>query len=167
MEIQKHAHMSECGTYRYFLTRRWEPGSQALLFIMLNPSTADHREDDPTIRRCVGFARREGYGAITVMNLYSFRATSPKNMLAAADPVGPQTDSYLLTARNYFDRAICAWGANADRDRVAEVVEILTPGMELFCLGTTKAGHPRHPLYVKGDQKLVPWPTPPARKSDG
>jgi hypothetical protein len=154
------AHISSDGFYRYGLWRTWDYGPW-LPFVMLNPSTADANLDDPTIRRCIGFAKREGYGGIRVVNLYAYRSTSPKALLTCADPVGPENDGYLYgtlaAARTSRVPVIAAWGANARLDRVARVLNLL-PGAVWRCLGTTKQGAPKHPLYIKSDQPLVPYP---------
>jgi hypothetical protein len=159
--IEKYAVISNCETYRYSLARRWAGGA-LLPFVMLNPSTADADIDDPTIRRCMGFARREGYAGIHVVNLYAYRATDPKALLTCVDAVGPQNDTKLLrmlTGVSCVERpVVAAWGANAKPERVAQVMA-LVPDVNWRCLGTTKDGHPRHPLYVKGDQPLVPFGT--------
>lgn len=161
-EVEKSARISSCGLYRWTLSRHWGPG-EALVFVMLNPSTADADTDDPTIRRCIGFAKREGYDGIVVMNLYAFRATKPATLLTCGDPVGLENDAYLqmlLTERVRRGLpVVAAWGANADRDpaRVAEVLDLVA-FVDWRCLGTTKQGAPKHPLYIKGDQPLVPYP---------
>lgn len=153
--------ISDCGRYRYALMRRWDD-NPPLTFIMLNPSTADASLDDPTIRRCVGFAKREGCGAAHVLNLYAYRATDPKALLTCEDPVGPENDTYLLrhawAALTAGRPVVAAWGVHAQSQRVKEMLA-LVPELDLRCLGATKDGHPRHPLYVKGDQPLVPWPS--------
>lgn len=149
------AMMSPCQRYRYRLERRWAAGRQ-LPFVMLNPSTADEHLDDPTIRRCMGFARREGYAGIVVANLYAFRATSPDDLWKAADPYGPDNDAALeRVAREAQGPLVCAWGIHGGRNN-RPIAVMQYAGAELFCLGKTKDGHPRHPLYVKGDQPLVP-----------
>lgn len=153
------AKISEDGRYRYLLTRTWEESVWPLAFIMLNPSTADAHQDDPTIRRCIGFAKRFGFGGITVANLYAYRATKPADLWRAADPVGPENDgmlSGLLRSRAEADvLAIAAWGANAKPDRVRAVLSL--PGADrLQCLGVTKAGAPRHPLYLRGSAEPIP-----------
>lgn len=157
--MSRGAKISECGQYRYGLLRRWND-DLPLTFVMLNPSTADADLDDPTIRRCMGFARRDGYGGIYVFNLYAYRATDPKALLTCADPVGPENDSYLtrhLWAAHQQGRpVVAAWGANARPDRVRAVLD-LVPGAPWRCLGVTKAGAPKHPLYIKGDQPLIPF----------
>jgi len=146
--------ISDCGTYRYMLER----GQGSFLpIVMLNPSTADAEVDDPTIRRCKSFATAFGYTGIIVLNLYAFRATQPANLWTADDPVGPANNAWLLAIATHPE-ILCAWGANARPDRVSEVASILNNGStKLKCLGMTKHGAPRHPLYVKGDQPLIDW----------
>jgi hypothetical protein len=160
-QIERTARISECGTYRYWLTRGWDDTRPALLFVMLNPSTADASIDDPTIRRCVGFARRDGYGSVAVANLFAYRATDPKALLTCADAVGPLNDQYLGMALTERARrglpTVAAWGAHAPAGRVADVLAI-APDADWRCLGVTKAGAPRHPLYVRGDQPLEGLP---------
>jgi hypothetical protein len=119
---------------------------------MLNPSTADHRVDDPTIRRCMGFARRWGYGSLVVVNLFAFRTPSPALLARAPAPVGPQNDQYLRAARRRTQDIVVAWGTHGSlhgRDRV--VIELLGRRRRrpLLCLGTTAHGYPRHPLYLQ------------------
>lgn len=152
--------ISECGQYRYLLTRPGDSLSEkgTALFLMLNPSTADATIDDPTIRRCRNFAKTWGCNGIAVANLYALRATNPADLWKHADPVGPDNDWRLRAIAKEYTDIVCAWGANAKPERVAAVASILTAaGGRLWCLGTTKDGHPRHPLYVRGDQKLIPW----------
>ena len=109
--LKKSAEISECGQYRYRLSRRWGPGLPTL-FIMLNPSTADAEIDDPTIRRCMGFAKSWGRDGIEVVNLFAFQATSPKDMQTAADPVGPENEVHVEEAVAECFEVICAWGAH-------------------------------------------------------
>ena len=148
--------LSACGTYRYRLRRGAAPH---LGFVMLNPSTADATADDPTIARCCGFARREGLGGIDVVNLYAYRSTVPAALHQVRDPVGPDNDPWLVHFAKWHRRIVCAWGAGApDEERVLEVTQLLAHyGAQLLCLGVTKDGSPRHPLYVKADQPLTPW----------
>lgn len=154
--------LSTCGHYRYELTR---PLAQTetlkpVLFIMLNPSTADALQDDPTIKRCVGFASREGGSQLTVVNLFALRSPSPKDLLTADDPVGPGNDTVLRDAiQCHADHGVIvvAWGSFSN-ERLQAVAQML--GGRALCLGTTKDGSPRHPLYVRSDQPLVPWEHP-------
>lgn len=156
--VRRFADISEDGVYRYCLGRDWDenPGMhQTLAFIMLNPSTADATEDDPTIRKCVGFARRFGYSGIVVHNLFAYRATRVRDLLTAKregkDIVGPETDSRLRVMMKARLRTGCgvvaAWGAHAPEDRVREVLSM--PGSRALCtLGLTAKGVPRHPLML-------------------
>lgn len=167
-----YANLSDCGTYRYTLGRRWDDGP-TVVFVMLNPSTADASQDDPTIRRCIGFAKAFGYGALHVVNLYAFRATKPADLWKAADPIGPENDETLrstfLTAHGEGSLVIAAWGANAAplRARFAHVIA-RAAGVTLTALGVTKDGAPRHPLYLPASAEPMPWtcPTPPVAGHD-
>ncbi len=154
------ATLSPDGLYRYSLGRRWAPPDEEarwVTFVMLNPSTADAALDDPTIRRCRGFAQSWGAGGMHVVNLYAYRATSPAALWVVPDPVGPDNDRTLTGYAAMGWPMVAAWGANARRDRVAEVLDLIRDCPPLRCLGTTKAGDPRHPLYVKGDTPLTEW----------
>ena len=156
--IRKDALISDCGTYRYWLSRSWDDGSRKLAFVMLNPSTADASIDDPTIRRCMGFAKRERFGGILVVNLYALRATDPSDLLRADDPIGPRNEHWL---REVFVNAgqgnvVCAWGTKGGQQ--AKWISKSLGGFGCVCLGKTKDGHPRHPLYVKSDQPFEAFP---------
>lgn len=159
--------ISHCGTYRYRLERLLQrdmlsPASRGpIAFMMLNPSTADHTQDDPTIRRCTGFARSWGCDRYAVSNLYALRSPKPSALALHDDPVGPDNDAHLAELAGDFRDIVCAWGAGAEQQRVQVVVSVLRQaGARLWCLGTTKDGSPRHPLYVRGDQPLLPWDLP-------
>lgn len=155
------AQFSECRTYRYALWRRWNADDSDVGFIGLNPSTADEAKDDPTIRRCIGFAKAWGYGGVVMLNLFAFRATEPADMKVATDPVGPMNDHILREYAEVCGRLIAAWGVHGEFQRrdlwVARLNRVgigrKTPYVgDLFeCLGTTKDGFPRHPLYVRAD----------------
>jgi hypothetical protein len=159
--VESSAFIDPSGLYRYWLKRRWGGGS-LLPFVMLNPSTADHWKDDPTIRLCMALARREQYGGIHVVNLYAYRATDPKALLTCADPVGPANDNNIASAlRGAWAVSlpvVAAWGANAKPDRVGQVLN-LVPDVNWRCLGTNKGGSPKHPLFLPADTALVPFPT--------
>ena len=149
--------ISDCGKYRYSLSRNLAGGDgNTCLFIMLNPSTADATVDDRTIGRCKEFAKREGSSELVVANLYAFRATDPSELWACDDPVGIENDEYLSKLLKEHRSAICGWGTNAKSDRVHEFLRLLWPtGADLYCLGTTKHGAPKHPLYLRGDTPLI------------
>lgn len=150
--------ISECGTYRYRLERSWDTGKPCGVFVMLNPSVANADLDDPTIRRCVGFARAWGWGRLVVVNLFAYRATDPKELKAAVDPVGPENDRHIREA--VADRpVVCAWGGGGGfvgRDRA--VLRLLREaGVEPMCLRLSGGGHPWHPLYARSDWQLQPF----------
>lgn len=140
---------SPCRRYRYLLWRVWRPGDKLVAFIGLNPSTADETANDPTVRRCIGFAERWGYGGLVMLNLFAFRATDPKVMKAEPEPVGPENDQAIWNAAMAVDQVIAAWGTHGEhqgRDK-----RVRGQLQNLYCLGTTKDGHPRHPLYLPND----------------
>lgn len=149
---------SDCGAYRYALTREWSGGPR-LLFVMLNPSTADERRNDPTVERCERRARTLGFGAMRVANIFAFRATDPRVLKAAADPVGPCNDAMLRESALWADRVLCAWGthgAHLERGRATEL--LLRECTHRLChLGLTRQGFPRHPLYTGYAVGLVEW----------
>jgi hypothetical protein len=159
------ADLSPCGTYRYLLGRRVGDGQRAALFVMLNPSTADASEDDPTIRRCRRFARREGCGLLEVVNLFAYRVTDPVALRFVEDPVGSANDHFIEQAVARAGLVVVAWGAlRRPLVRRAWAVggaiydHLPAHGRRgPFCLGMTANGAPRHPLYVRADQPLEPW----------
>lgn len=157
------ADLSPCGTYRYTLWRWWEEPSvnvDALTVIGLNPSTADALQDDPTIRRCVGFAKREGCGALLMLNLFALRATDPATLRLHPNPIGPANDlalnDWIQCARDRGTPVVAAWGAHGALHGRAAAIVSRFPGLR--CFGVTKDGHPRHPLYLRADTPLVPLP---------
>lgn len=145
--------------YRYSLTRRWARGPVAL-FVMLNPSTADAATDDPTLRRCAGFARTAECGGLVVLNLYALRFTDPAVLAGHPDPVGPLNDHIITQHARTGGLVIAAWGAHPIADHRAPAVTRLLhrAELDLWCLGTTQRGAPRHPLYVPADTALAPYP---------
>lgn len=150
---------SPCTQYRYLLTREWAAEQGRVLFVMLNPSTATEVQNDPTVERCERRARALGFGAFRVCNIFAFRATDPRVMRAAPDPVGPANDAALAESAPWADRIICAWGTHgAYLDRGAQVESLLrATGQPLWHLGLTKDGHPKHPLYIGYAVQPTPW----------
>lgn len=150
---------SDCGAYRYRLTRVWNAAAPHALFVMLNPSTADERRNDPTVGRCETRARRAGFGGVTIGNLFAFRATRPADLRRAAAPVGPDNDRTLAEAARRADLVLCAWGVHgAHLGRGPEVARLLAAtGRRLHHLGLTRDGHPRHPLYLCYEVVPEPW----------
>ncbi len=145
------------GPFRYALYRRWGASENGVTFVMLNPSTADGDVDDPTIRRCIGFARGWAFGSLSVVNLYALRATNPADLMHAADPVGPENAEWIATACQGA-AVVLAWGACiGPRPPTvrAHVAEILFRARSVDCLGYCANGQPRHPLYVRAAQERV------------
>lgn len=157
-EVIADAEISDCGRYRYRLRRAWRPGGK-VLWIMLNPSTADAETDDATIRRCTAFSKRMGAGSLEVVNLFALRATDPRELARASNPIGPRNAAELLMSVQ-MDRTplhrIAAWGAGGGRLLREVEAEFwrLFGHMRLECLGTTAAGHPRHPLRLARTTRL-------------
>lgn len=141
---------SLCELYRYSLTRVWDAGAERVLFIMLNPSTATEVQNDPTVERCERRARALGFGAFRVLNIFAYRATDPRDMKRAEDPVGPGNDEAMLDGLEWADAVVCAWGTHGEhRGRGPAVADLLRgTGRDLLHLGLSKAGHPKHPLYI-------------------
>jgi hypothetical protein len=157
--MDRSAHFSPCRLYRYALWRAW--GAQAgavdrgyVLFIGLNPSTADENNDDPTIRRCIAFAKAWGYSGVCMVNLFAFRSTDPAAMLAANDPVGPENDVWLERLARRAGLVVAAWGVHGTHMERDSRVKQLIPEMRYLRL--TKDGHPGHPLYLP--KTLTPQP---------
>jgi len=151
--MMSNAALSACRTYRYDLCRGWGDPKRMVAFIGLNPSTADETKEDPTIRRCIGFAKAWGYGGIHMLNLFAFRATDPKAMKTADDPVGPLNDYYIMGVHMLCEKTVAAWGSHGGyMDRSAAVRKLIP---ELYCLKTNRDGQPAHPLYLKKDLKPV------------
>lgn len=146
---------SPCRTWRYKLWRTWDATKPTVLFIGLNPSTADETEDDPTIRRCIGFAKRWGYGTYLMGNLYGVRSRYPKHIWTADDPVGPDHDAALREMISQAKLVVCAWGCERGIDDRAGQVLAMIP--KPCCLKITKQGYPGHPLYLPAGQELRPY----------
>lgn len=153
----------EAGTYRYRLTRTWGAGGR-VLFVMLNPSTADADKPDPTITRCIGFAKAWGHGSIEVVNLFAFRSPHPTDLLTVNDPVGPENDSHIAAAVFDASLVVMAHGTHGNR-RLREQIRsrawtvrqrIARHGRTAQCLGTTKDRMPRHPLYLPASLRPEP-----------
>ena len=150
--------LSPCGAYRYRLSRTWDEALNPVVWVCLNPSTADASQDDPSIRRMMGFARGWLAGGIVVVNLFAARATDPRQLKGFADPVGPDNDRHILEAPAPA-AVVVAWGAHPfARERAKAVLNLLRlRGRLIYCLGRTKDGHPRHPLFVAGDVTPIPF----------
>jgi len=161
---KKSAIISECGKYRYELRRIWQSKTGLVCWVMLNPSTADANFDDPTIRRCMGYAARWGYGGIIVVNLFGLRATNPKELYKVDDPIGPKNSNYISRASWQSNMTIAAWGTKGTY--LSQNLAIIKKTTNLYCLALTKNGHPKHPLYLTRDLEPKPYnqATPPDGK---
>lgn len=150
---------SPCAAYRYLLTRVWAPDAERALFIMLNPSTATELQNDPTVERCERRARALGFGGFRVCNIFALRATDPRALRQVADPVGPLNDAAILGSVGWGARIVCGWGTHgALLGRGTQVEAALRgSGADLWHLGLTKAGAPKHPLYIGYDVQPVLW----------
>lgn len=146
---------SPCRCYRYVLWRDWGsdvllPGKGTVMVIGLNPSTADEVQDDPTVRRCINFAKSWGYDRLCMTNIFGYRATDPQVMKAVEEPIGEENNRHLVQLASEAAIIIAAWGVHGEyRNRGKEVCELL---QDLHCLGVTKHGHPRHPLYISSTE---------------
>ena len=168
-EVRSHRHedtvseavYSACGNYRYSLSRVWSPLAEKILFIMLNPSTACERRNDPTVERCEQRARRLDFGGYIVCNIFAFRATDPKLLREAGDAIGPDNDRAIAEGCDWANKVVCAWGNHGELlGRGREVVNTLrSRGYALYRLGSnnTSKDHPRHPLYRPYNEGLEKW----------
>lgn len=146
------------GPYRYRLRREWTGGLCAtVLWIMLNPSTADAEVDDPTIRRCVGFSKEWGYGGLVVVNLFAFRATNPKHIPKGPSAIGPGNDDTIRAEAAKASMIVAAWGGNKAADRRGGHIAAMLDAYDVQCLGETKAEHPVHPLFLPAVTPLRRW----------
>ena len=156
-------HFSPCRRYRYTLTHDFADlfgapaGPGYVAWIGLNPSAADEGRLDPTLWRLRAYTRRFGFRAFKMLNLFAYRSSDPRVLRTAADPVGPDNDQYLLEVCREAALVVCCWGADGEyRDRDRQVVDLLR-GISLHALALTKMGHPRHPLYLKGSCRPIPF----------
>lgn len=155
------ARFSPCEGYRYELARTWDVSKPRLTFVGLNPSTADAFQDDPTIRRIIGFARSWGCGALRMFNAFALRSTDPKGLLDVDDPIGPENDSALRedfeSARARNERVVLGWGNPGILDMRGAIVAgwAIAYHGEPECFGLTQNGQPKHPLYLPGTSKPV------------
>lgn len=145
------------GKYRYSLHRRWHAGPRRVCFCMLNPSTADASRNDPTVRRCIGYAMDWGFDALEVVNIFALRSTDPGALRADEDPVGPRNTAAIVRAAGRSELVVAAWGVHGGiGDRGAAVLRRLGGGFDVRCLGMTREGYPKHPLYLPKSAQLEP-----------
>lgn len=154
-ENTKGAIISDCGKYRYQLWRIWDDSKPKVMFMMCNPSTANADKDDPTIRRCIGFAKTWGYGGLYVGNLFAFRSSNPKDLLNASDPIGKENLKHIAEMRDKSQIVVLAWGNSPIVESLLSDTDYAPlQGMKPFFLELSKNGTPKHPLYLK--KELVP-----------
>ena len=150
--VHSSAKLSSCRHYRYTLARVWDASGPTVMFVGLNPSTADAKINDATVRRCIGFAQSWGFGKLILTNLFAFRSTDPIALRDVRDPVGPYNDHWIVESSRTADLTVVAWGIHGrlhERDH-----DVLSQLNEPRCLGKTKSGAPRHPLYLRADSPL-------------
>jgi hypothetical protein len=153
--MEKGAILSEDGKYRYKLWRIWDEKKPPVAFIGLNPSIADAKEDDPTIRKLITLSTNWGYGGFYIANLFALRSTDPAELKNVDDPIGPDNDKYIQIVNGSCDKTVLMYGNNGTLlDRHLEVLNILYP-VDIYCVGLTNSGNPMHPLYMKGDSSLI------------
>ncbi len=153
--MQRSAVFSPCRKFRYSLSRAWDCDLSTVMFVGLNPSTADDQRDDPTVRRCIGFARDWGFGSLVLVNLFAYRATNPSDLLLVANPIGPANDASILKNLKSAARIVVAWGIHGSYlDRDQHVLSLLP---QADCFGVTQNGAPRHPLYLASKTRLRPY----------
>lgn len=154
--IKRGATLDETGSYRYSLWREWDVNTAKVGFVMLNPSRADAFVDDPTIRRCIGFAHSWGFGGLEVVNLFAYRTAYPNELSRAVDPVGIDNNFYLESLGDRVEQIVLAWGnAGSLWNRDQTVLTLLSKQAAIYCLGLTKVGQPKHPLYIRNDKTPV------------
>ena len=144
--------------YRYVLRRQWLSGDGVCLFVCLNPSIADEQTNDPTVRRCIGFSQAWGYRELSVVNIFALRSTNPDALRQFPDPIGPQNDIYIRSEAERADRIVVAWGNHGAYQGRSSEVQVLLRGLRRKCFGLTRAGEPRHPLYLAKDSELQEFP---------
>ena len=147
------AKLSECRKYRFALWRTWDESKPYVMFVGLNPSTADETTNDPTLTRCINYAKSWGFG-VCMANIFAYRATKPIDMKAATDPIGAENNDWLVELSNDAGMVVAAWGNDGSYLGRSKQIEELLPN--LHCLKLNKSGEPAHPLYQKSDIEPVP-----------
>ena len=144
---------SDCEKYRYILERIWDKNNGKIMFLALNPSTATEEKNDPTVARMVSFARSWGYGGVVVANVFAFRSTLPSDLKKDKNPVGSENDLLISKESKNCDKIVACWGNHGTFLNRSENVKRMIKNMG--CLGITKSGEPKHPLYLRADSRLI------------
>ncbi len=157
------------GPYRYSLWRTWDAARPRLLWVLLNPSTADADHDDQTVACCKRFSQEWGYGGLEIVNLFAYRETNRRNLRSASDPIGPENDSYIADAATCAPDTLVGWGEHGTylgRDRAVLALLARYSDRPPLCLGTVANGAPRHPARLSSTIRPTPYPQPPLVLSD-
>lgn len=158
------ADFSLCRKYRYKLWRIWDNNKPIMMFLMLNPSTADETQNDPTVERCERRARMSSFGGVVICNIFAFRATDPKDMKAASDPIGPDNNTIIIAESKAAEIVVCAWGNHGSfNNRSAEIKKMLfAEHIVVHAIKISKSGEPAHPLYQPYARVPLFWTYEPA-----
>jgi len=169
LPTRRRAEFSADKVYRYRLWREWGDIESRCCFLMLNPSVADDELDDPTIRRCIGFATRWGFGALDVVNIFAFRSTDPRALKTAEDPVGPDNNAHIAAVAQRAGKVVAAWGNHGALYGRSTFVRhhLRELGIVPMAFRITKQGEPEHPLYQRDDAVLIPFEQVGGRKHSG
>ena len=144
---------SKCRIYRYVLWRTWDLKKPKIMFLGLNPSTADEINNDPTVTRCINYSKSWGYGGLYMMNIFSFRTTYPSKLKQSNNPIGKDNDKWILKIAKDVDKCVGAWGNDGKFLNRSKTIFELIP--VLYCLKINKSGEPSHPLYLKSTLKPI------------
>ena len=156
VRMKKDAKIDETGKYRYMLIRQWNEKKDFVNFVLFNPSTADDKDDDPTITTCISFAKKLGYGGLYITNLFAYRTSFPKELKDSTEPEGENNDYYIKKYAKLSKDIIVAWGNHGSfKNKDIHIIDMLSEINTLYCLGLTKKRNPRHPLYLKRTTKKI------------
>lgn len=151
--INSGAVFSEDRKHRYVLIREWDLNKPSLMVVSLNPSTADEKKNDPTVRRCIGFAKKWGFGKLIMTNIFAFRATLPEDLFNSKNPIGNKNDYWLKKLSKKADKIVLAYGNHGKfKNRHNEILKIIDGP---YCIKKSKTGMPMHPLYLKYTKKPI------------
>lgn len=155
--VSKYAMLSPCLQYRFALSRAWEPNMRVIGFILLNPSTADDKIDDPTVKKLIQFAKHNKYGGFLLANIFSLRSTDPKLLRTHHDPIGPSNDYWIAQLTRWSEIVVCGWGNHGSLNNRGKEVKLIIPKAKRFAFGFNNGGQPTHPLYLSPTKRFLPW----------